>query len=243
MTEEERPPDHLKQAGPTADARILGQILAAQNVVFALPDSRRIAEFYAQLLTTIPGISASRVCLGGQSVPAGEMASGVCAACETRHHLAREDGTPLPTAPGFKCDLADQPGMRGIAIDSNQHHFGFFVFKIDQATLLDLYQPFLSNLSSYVALMLENRWQKDQLQKAKNELERKVEERTHELTAANEELSAYRGRLEELVRERTAELEAKTAELERMNKLFVGRELRMMELKERIRQLEKDMNP
>lgn len=44
--------------------------------------------------------------------------------------------------------------------------------------------------------------------------------------------------LEQLVQERTAELEAKNADLQKMNKLFVGRELRMAELKERIRELE-----
>ena len=44
--------------------------------------------------------------------------------------------------------------------------------------------------------------------------------------------------LEERVKERTAELEAKNAELARMNKIFVGRELRMADLKEKIRELE-----
>ena len=57
---------------------------------------------------------------------------------------------------------------------------------------MSVYQPFISNLSSYVALMLENRWQKDLLQKANDELERKVKERTHELTAANEALAGFR---------------------------------------------------
>lgn len=44
--------------------------------------------------------------------------------------------------------------------------------------------------------------------------------------------------LEQRVQQRTAELEEKNAELEKMNRLFVGRELRMVELKERIRDLE-----
>lgn len=44
--------------------------------------------------------------------------------------------------------------------------------------------------------------------------------------------------LEQRVRQRTTDLEAKNAELEKMNKLFVGRELRMIELKERIKELE-----
>lgn len=45
------------------------------------------------------------------------------------------------------------------------------------------------------------------------------------------------------VKERTAELEQKNKELERMNKLFVGRELRMVELKARIKELEKQTAP
>lgn len=40
------------------------------------------------------------------------------------------------------------------------------------------------------------------------------------------------------VKERTSELERKIAEIEHLNKLFVGRELRMMELKEKIKELE-----
>jgi PAS domain S-box-containing protein len=51
---------------------------------------------------------------------------------------------------------------------------------------------------------------------------------------AEKELKGIRENLEKLVDERTKELENKYAELERMNKLFVGRELRMVELKEEI---------
>jgi PAS domain S-box-containing protein len=45
--------------------------------------------------------------------------------------------------------------------------------------------------------------------------------------------------LEQRVKDRTQELEQKNRELERMNKLFVGRELKMVELKEKIKALEK----
>ncbi len=43
----------------------------------------------------------------------------------------------------------------------------------------------------------------------------------------------------EEVKERTAELEHKNSELERFNRMAIGRELRMVELKKRIRELEK----
>ena len=55
---------------------------------------------------------------------------------------------------------------------------------------------------------------------------------------AEEELKRYQDNLEELIKERATELEEKTAKLERLNKLFVGRELRMKELKEKIKEQE-----
>ena len=56
-----------------------------------------------------------------------------------------------------------------------------------------------------------------------------------------QELAEYRENLEKLVRERTSELEEKNEQLEQFNKLFVGRELRMAELKERIEVLEEEV--
>jgi nitrate/nitrite-specific signal transduction histidine kinase len=63
------------------------------------------------------------------------------------------------------------------------------------------------------------------------EIEKKQRQGEDKIKRLNEELE---GR----VLERTAELSAKTAELERINKVFVDRELRMRELKARIAELE-----
>ncbi|MCB2180679.1 MAG: PAS domain S-box protein [Desulfobulbaceae bacterium] len=61
--------------------------------------------------------------------------------------------------------------------------------------------------------------------------------------SGEETLRQLNEELEARVRKRTVELEAKNEELERMNQLFVGRELRMMELKERIKKLEMHDRP
>ena len=54
---------------------------------------------------------------------------------------------------------------------------------------------------------------------------------------AEEELAKYRDRLEELVKERIKELEDKNKELDNAIKVFVGRELTIKKLQERIRLL------
>ena len=68
------------------------------------------------------------------------------------------------------------------------------------------------------------------LQKAHDELEKRVEERTDELLKANEKLEGHRKHLEEMVRERTDKLQ-KTVNL------MAGREMRMVELKKTILKL------
>ncbi len=58
---------------------------------------------------------------------------------------------------------------------------------------------------------------------------------------AEEALQKLNEKLEQRVHDRTVELEKKNDELERMNKLFTGREIRMAELKKQIAELENDV--
>ena len=61
-----------------------------------------------------------------------------------------------------------------------------------------------------------------------------------EMKLAEEKIRRLNEELELRVNKRTIELEVKNRELQRMNKLFVGRELKMIELKGRIRELERE---
>lgn len=159
-----------------ADARVLGQILAAQNVIFVLSDTTRIAEFYARTLISVPGISACRACLGNVSAQAGEMDAGVCAECEAARREASGTCVFGPADAELSCRLVGLPGIGFTAIASSSHHFGFFIFRIADDALFEVYRPFIGNLANYVAISLENSLQKNLLQKANEELGRRVEE-------------------------------------------------------------------
>jgi len=74
----------------------------------------------------------------------------------------------------------------------------------------------------------------EELQEARSVLEIKVQARTRELKDLAEGL-------EEQVEQRTKELQGKMKELERFHKLAVGRELKMIELKEEIKGLKKEL--
>jgi len=191
------------------EARVLGQILAAQNVDFVLPDISHIAEFFAETLNTIPGITSCRVCLGDVSVQRGRWDSKICEECQaSRKRSARQDEISS-FSPGldFTCGLGDQPGMHLNVVASLHHHFGYFIFQVSDPDVFNVYIPFIGNLANYVALSLESRLQRGLMQEAQATLERKVKERTRELETANvqlqEEIETKRQGEEALQREQT----------------------------------------
>ncbi|OFX83804.1 MAG: hypothetical protein A2W99_03050 [Bacteroidetes bacterium GWF2_33_16] len=62
-----------------------------------------------------------------------------------------------------------------------------------------------------------------------------------ELKSAQEEITILNSELEKKIEVRTTELKEKIDELERMNKLFIGRELRIKELRDKIEELNKQL--
>jgi len=82
------------------------------------------------------------------------------------------------------------------------------------------------------SMVVNLRLARDMLEEQKNILEVRVKARTREL----EELAQS---LEEKVKERTRELEERIEELEKIHRLTVERELKMVELKKKIEELQK----
>ncbi|MEF8847494.1 MAG: HAMP domain-containing protein, partial [Candidatus Paceibacterota bacterium] len=75
---------------------------------------------------------------------------------------------------------------------------------------------------------------RERLKEAKKSLEVQVKARTKELRELNQEL-------EDRVQKRTQELRKRVSELERFHRLTVGREMKMIELKDKIKELKKKL--
>ncbi|OGZ18990.1 MAG: hypothetical protein A2175_01535 [Candidatus Nealsonbacteria bacterium RBG_13_42_11] len=114
---------------------------------------------------------------------------------------------------------------------------GLFIINLAIGVPLVIIILFIADsFSKKLRVSLNQLTQKEkELQEAGTVLEVKVAARTEELKELSENL-------EEQVKERTKKLQEKMAELETFNKLAVGRELKMMELKNEIRELKESLN-
>jgi len=147
-------------------------------------------------------------------------------------------------------------------------YYGLFPSYYPLETVKNFYQPGrLKNVSfslflglaffSVIQFYIDNFWnmfrkQTQELEKLNDELEKRVTERTQEIEEAKtsleikikartKELEEITQGLEDKVKQRTQELQEKVNELERFQALTVGRELKMVELKKKIKELEEKL--
>jgi signal transduction histidine kinase/CheY-like chemotaxis protein len=150
-----------------AEARVLGQLLAASTLLPVLPTVEKMAELTAQEVAYIPGVSAGRTCLLGVSRTVGDFPTVLCEGCPS---LCDAASHPNADSCDFDCKLSQQPGIFVVPLSTFDLRYGYLLASVAVSDEFAVYEPFLSNFGNYVALALENRRQKDLLQRANQEL-------------------------------------------------------------------------
>jgi len=141
-------------------AEILAKILLVQNIVGQLPDKASIFSFLARALTDIPGVTEARF----------------------EEDQASRTITKSSTEPPV-------PGQVTLPLSVGPQRYGELRLSIGDPAAFKPYAPFLGNLCSLIAIILEERRQRSLNEAHQNLLEQRIQERTAQLQEEKEWLA------------------------------------------------------
>jgi PAS domain S-box-containing protein len=161
---------------PTADSlpdpRVLGLLLSSENVLQALPN-QRLNEFVCAMFADVPGIARARLVL---DTPETVASTGT-----------RLDGAPHLESGGNDMDQKNSDAVV-FSLDTSYGCHGRLMLDLADPSLFAPYDPFVANYASSLALLLENRLQRNELNEALalvSQSERKYRQLFAEMTAGH----------------------------------------------------------
>lgn len=140
--------------GPQPDPRVLGWLLATHNILQVLPTGRKLGEFVARALRDLPGVAAAELCLEDAGI---EPADDACAALEQ----GRAQEPPVESPVGCTDDT-----RVSFPLATSRGRYGHLVLHVNDTLQFDPYRPFLANYAGALAIVLENRQQRQELEDA-----------------------------------------------------------------------------
>jgi diguanylate cyclase (GGDEF)-like protein/PAS domain S-box-containing protein len=163
------------------DLKIVGQIISAIGMLNIFPAKENIGEFLSPLILGVPGCESVRICFRGAGDPIGDFREKNCSNCTLfLEHLVDDPDT---------CGLVGLDKVRAYPLKTVVRFFGYMILTIENSHQYYIYDPFIRNLGNALAIVLENRWQQEELQKANENLEQRVRERTAELIQSEQQLA------------------------------------------------------
>jgi diguanylate cyclase (GGDEF)-like protein len=160
-------------------ATIVGRLLVIQQVLDALPNKDRIAEFTRRALLSVPGVAIANVHIHGHGVLVDqEMAE-----------INKDSGQELqdPMASSFASTEGERT-VHSFPFRTAKSSYGFLSVCVADDGALRPYLDLISNIANAIGLILEARLYQERLAKAneelrraRDELELRVAERTREL--------------------------------------------------------------
>lgn len=172
------------------EMRILNQLFAAQSMLSVFLDARKMGEFVAEALHSIPGVTACCLVIRDQAELIGKPLPFAKIILPRLAHLSSEQDY-------FSIPLPFELHVETFALQTAQRQFGYVFIKLISEEQFTPFRPAVRNFFNVVAVHLENTWQTELLRKYQEHLERLVEERTVEL---NEEIDQRKKTQEELLR-------------------------------------------
>lgn len=156
------------------DLRIIGQIVSAIGLLHVFPSEEKVGEFLVPLLAGVPGCDSAGLCFQGATDPIGSAGGDQCAGCARSRERIVDTG-------GYSCGLGELDDVRAYPLETVNQLYGYLILFVTDGGAYRQYEPFVRNLGNALAMMVENRRQRDDLQRSRDLLELRVQERTSEL--------------------------------------------------------------
>lgn len=170
---------------------VLGKLLQLQGFLPVNPDDESLFDSISRGLSEVPGIKAIGSCLRGtffpgtfcwQPEPQGEL-SKFCSICSMEDQ-SKADGLPAT------CLGLDQNGAVLIQLDTESGLYGFLLIEVDDKAAYTLYEPYVQSTANLLAILLENRQLKDELDGVYEALDVAIGQRSQALTESEEKYAA-----------------------------------------------------
>jgi len=143
------------------DVDVLGQILLLQSSLSTQQSQKQLGEFLDEGLRRVPGVQGLVLCVNGKHFGSSELAG-----CEIPLDCpqSQTENGPYDYGPE-KCSVALPEGrQRRILLKTEQGTLGSVLFSIDEPEAFETYASFIGNTVDLVAILLENRIQKEVLE-------------------------------------------------------------------------------
>jgi len=125
---------------------VLGRLLLVQLVLALLPDEQRIVEFTRGALLQVPGVGDVHMCMTGFVIPPSEQWEEVRQRCSR----ARLDPNSLDVSA-----IEKETATSVLLLRTTARLFGLVLVEVADAALYSLYEGFLFNIASAVAMALD----------------------------------------------------------------------------------------
>jgi PAS domain S-box-containing protein len=164
------------------DVKIIGFLISAETSLHVFPSDEKMIDSALQVLNKIPGILHCNICTKGVLHSIDSLVAKKCNSCELLFKEVEEKKNE-------KCKFSNLDGFDVLSLKTAFKLFGFLKIEVEDSGKYQLYAPFVNNFANAISIVMENRWQKEQL------------------SIQNKELLKHRSNLEKQVEERTASLE------------------------------------
>lgn len=154
------------------EAKVVNQLMAALNMLYVLPGEVELGEFTVQALKNVPDVDSCSFCIRGVGTVIGDFSKEAEAVVEAMSKISADENDLSVILP------ADTNHMI-FSLQSSERKYGYLF--LSAKSNFTKVKPAVSNFINVVAIDLERRWQKTELEKHRDHLEQQVEKRTVDL--------------------------------------------------------------